>query len=158
MIILRSTILRVRNVWDKTVDKIKTHVFLFNNIFPLESRVVYEITWKNIVESDRSQMTIWRMHTAYWIPKSAKAHSEYVILIACPLQQLLQERVSMLYDTYIVCLITYDRERTQNDVMMSFYNVNLHSRVLVNDLKITIQRFSCDGAQKLEGTLHGARL
>jgi len=46
----------------------------------------------------------------------------------------------------------------QNDVLMSFYNKNLHSSALMNDLKITIQRFSCDGTQKLEGTLYGARV
>jgi hypothetical protein len=33
-----------------------TH-FMFNNFFP-ESRAVYEITWKNIIQPDRPQMTI----------------------------------------------------------------------------------------------------
>jgi hypothetical protein len=38
---------------------------------------------KNIVESDRPQMTIWRMRIACWIPKDTKTHSEYVIFLAC---------------------------------------------------------------------------
>jgi len=62
----------------------------------------------------------------------------------------------MLRYTYIACLVTYDREKMQDDVLMSFYNVNLHSSTLVNDLKITTKRFSCDGDRKLEETLHGA--
>jgi len=39
--------------------------------------------WKNIVEPDRTQMTIQRMCIACWIPKATNTHSEYVILIAC---------------------------------------------------------------------------
>ena len=48
--------------------------------------------FKNIVDSDRPHMTIWRMRTACWIPKATDIHSEYVIRIAFPLQQLLHER------------------------------------------------------------------
>jgi len=41
--------------------------------------------WENIVEPDRSQMTIWLMRNACWIPKATNTHSEYVTLIALPL-------------------------------------------------------------------------
>ena len=64
----------------------------------------------------------------------------------------------MLRYKYIACLVTYDRERMQNCASMSFYNVNLHPSALLNNLKTTIQRFSCDAAQKLVGTLQGARV
>jgi len=30
--------------------------------------------WKNIVEQGRSQMTIWRMRVACWIPKATNRH------------------------------------------------------------------------------------
>jgi len=43
--------------------------------------------WENIVESDRTQMTIWRMRIACWLPKATNTHSEYIILIVFPLQQ-----------------------------------------------------------------------
>jgi hypothetical protein len=33
------------------------------------------------IERGRPQMTIWRMRTAYLIPKATETHSEYVILI-----------------------------------------------------------------------------
>ena len=38
--------------------------------------------WKNIVEPERPQMTIWHMFIACWIPKAKSTHSEYVILTA----------------------------------------------------------------------------
>jgi len=58
---------------------------MFNNAFFFENRAVYEITWKNIVQPDRPQMTIRRMRIACWIPKSTDTHSECVTLIAFPL-------------------------------------------------------------------------
>ena len=45
-------------------------------------------------------MTIRRMRTACRIPKATDTHSEYVILVAFPLQQWLYERTSMLRHSY----------------------------------------------------------
>ena len=45
---------------------------------------------KNTVERGRAQMTIWRIPIACWINKATHTHSQYVIFIAFPLQQLLQ--------------------------------------------------------------------
>ena len=61
--------------------------------------------WKNIVQPDRPQMTIWRMRIACWIPKATNTHSEYLILIAFPLQQWLHERASVSCSMYITCLV-----------------------------------------------------
>ena len=61
----------------------------------------YEIIWKNCVEPERPQVTIWRVRIACWIPKAKNAYSEYVILIVIPLQQWLHERSSLLRYTYI---------------------------------------------------------
>ena len=53
--------------------------------------------WKT-VQPDRPQMKIWRM-------RFADTHSEYVMLVAFPLQQWLHERASMLrYSTLLVLL------------------------------------------------------
>ena len=49
-------------------------------------------------------MTIRRMRIACW--KFTNTLSEYVILIAFPLQQWLHERASVLQYTYIACLVT----------------------------------------------------
>jgi hypothetical protein len=54
-------------------------------------------------------MTIWRIRTACWIPKSTDTFSEYVTLIAFPRQQWLCERASMLcYSTLppLLCAIS----------------------------------------------------
>jgi hypothetical protein len=88
------------------VDKIKTHIFCSIIFFFFENCAVYEIMWKNIVEPDRPQMTIWRMRIACWIPKATNTHLEYVILIAVALHQWLHECASMLLLCvhYISCL------------------------------------------------------
>jgi hypothetical protein len=54
-------------------------------------------------------MTIWRMHIACWKPKAKDTHSEYVVLIAFPLQQWLLERASLLRYTYIACIVSNQR-------------------------------------------------
>jgi hypothetical protein len=68
----------------KFVEKSRTHI-LCSVTFFFENRVVYEIMWKNIVETDRPQMTIWRMRIACCITKATNTHRDCVILIAFPL-------------------------------------------------------------------------
>jgi len=60
--ISHSILLRTRNVSHKVVKKIKTHIL--GSKFFFENRAFYEITWKNIVEPGRPQVTIWPMRTA----------------------------------------------------------------------------------------------
>jgi len=50
-----------------------------------------------MAERGRPQMAIWRMLTAYWIPKATDTHSEYATPIAFPRQEWLRERASMLH-------------------------------------------------------------
>jgi hypothetical protein len=50
-----------------------------------------------MVHLDRPQMAIWRVRIACWITKATDTHSEYVILIAFPLQQWLHDGSSMLH-------------------------------------------------------------
>jgi hypothetical protein len=61
--------------------------------------------WKNIVDWDRPQMTIWRMYIACWVLKATNTQSEYVILTAFPLQHYLYKRSSQLRYTYIVSAV-----------------------------------------------------
>jgi hypothetical protein len=82
-----------QNIQTKIVKNIKTH-FVFSNFF--FNPAVYEIMWNSIVGPDRPQITIWRMRIACRITKATNAHSEYVILIASPFQQLLREGASVL--------------------------------------------------------------
>ena len=74
----------------KLVGNIKTHMFCA--IFFFEIRAFNKIIFKSTVEL----CVIWRMCRACWIPKATHEQSQYVILIAFPLQQWLHASVSML--------------------------------------------------------------
>ena len=56
---------------------------MFNDII-FENHAVYEIMWKNTIQLNRSQMKIWLMRKACWIPKASNTHSDYVTLIGFP--------------------------------------------------------------------------
>jgi len=58
------------------VEKIKARI-LFSVTF-CENRALCEKMWKNIVERDRPQMTIWCMRIACWIPKATNTHTQVV--------------------------------------------------------------------------------
>ena len=74
--IISLSVLRMRNVLYKFVEKIITHVLCSITIF-FGNRAIYEIMWKQkIAEPDRPQMTIWDMRIACWITKAANTHSE----------------------------------------------------------------------------------
>jgi hypothetical protein len=96
----------MRTVSDKSCRKSQNTHFMFNNFFsPPENPAVCEIKCKNIVERGKPQMKTWRMRIAWWIHKATHTHSEYVILIAFPLQQWLHERAAMLRYKYIACIV-----------------------------------------------------
>ena len=48
---------------------------------PKKNLAVYEVMWKNIVERDRLQITIWRMHVLCRLTTATDTHSGYVIFI-----------------------------------------------------------------------------
>ena len=83
-----------------------THFMVRNFFFP-QKCYIYGVMWKSIVQPGRPQIIIWRMRIACWIPKATNTHSEYVILIAFPLQQWLHERASVLRHTYIACIVNF---------------------------------------------------
>ena len=68
-----------------------------------ENHTVSQTVWKDIVEADMSQKTIWRMRIACWIRKATNIDSEYVLLIAFQLQQWLREHASTLRYTHTAC-------------------------------------------------------
>ena len=57
-----------------------------------------------MVESDRPQMTIWRLGIAIWITTATNTHSEYVLLVAFRQQQWLCERSCLLRLHVLACL------------------------------------------------------
>jgi hypothetical protein len=73
----------------------------------------------NIVKPGNPQMAIWSMRISRWISKATNTHSEYVIIIAFPIQQRLLERASMLSYTYngSICRINYEKEKMEITVI-----------------------------------------
>ena len=53
------------------------------------------------MDPDSPQMPMWRMRISCWITTATYTHSDYVILIGFPLQQVLQEGASLLRHMYI---------------------------------------------------------
>ena len=61
----------------------------------------------------------WQYNTEHALCILAKAediHSEYVILIAFPLQEWLHERTSTLLYTYITCLVNVEADSSGTDL------------------------------------------
>ena len=95
---------------------------------PLEHRSRYEIMWKNIVEQDRPQMTIWRISIAFRISKATKTLSGYAILTAFPLRQWLNEHVSVLRYVCIDCLFdgsTWQFEGIRAKIITATENISI---------------------------------
>ena len=80
---------------------------MFNSFFFSENHALYDIMYKNIVEPGRPLMTTWRMRIALWIPKSTNTFSDYVTLIAFPLQRWLHERTSVFRSKHIASLLVF---------------------------------------------------
>ena len=73
--IFRTMLLRMRNVSDKHCTENENTHFMFKTFFFLNCAIV-EIMWKNMIEPDRLQMTIWHMHNACRITKATNTHLE----------------------------------------------------------------------------------
>jgi hypothetical protein len=87
------------------VEKIKTHILCsIMSLFQKSCRL-WDNVENDIVQPNGPQITIWRMRTACWICWATNTYSEYVIVIAFPLQQWLHERASVLRYTYTACLV-----------------------------------------------------
>jgi hypothetical protein len=91
----RWIFLRTRNISDKDVEKIKTHILRSVEFLPRKSCLVWDNVEKCCTARQATDDTIWRMPFACWITKARDTHPEYVIFIGFPLQQWLPERASI---------------------------------------------------------------
>ena len=121
-IIAHWILFRMRNVWTKVVEKVKTQILCSITFFFFKNRAIYEIMWKNTVEWGRLQMTIWRMHIACWIPTTTNTRTEYVTLMDFPLQQWLHGRTSVLYYMYVACLVVTEMKSVYCTVHCGCWN------------------------------------
>jgi len=68
----RSFLLRMRNVVNKFVENIKTHILCLLTF--KKNCAVCEVILKNIEKPDLPQMTIWGMFISRWVPKATNTH------------------------------------------------------------------------------------
>jgi hypothetical protein len=99
-IISRSVRLIIRNVSDKTSERIKTNLMFYN--FCFEFREIMGKIWKSRTRH-RWQYGACALHAGYLRVQTNT--SEYVTLITFPPKQRLHERASLLRDAYIACLV-----------------------------------------------------
>ena len=79
----------------KVVEKTETQIpFSF-------AKIVAFMMWENIVESGRSQMTIWRMRIACCATKATNKHSEYVMLFFLFSAVAMVERTRLIVNVYV---------------------------------------------------------
>jgi len=94
----------------KVVQKIKPR-FVFNNFFFK--------SWKNVVDSRRGQMTIWRMRIASWIPNAT--NTPIICNTYCFSTATMVARPTlMLRYTYIAILVIWSRYRRRSLTSGSF--------------------------------------
>ena len=86
----------------KVVEKITC--FIFNKYFILKS-CLFKITWKNFVNTDRTEMTIWRMRIAYWITKAT--HTFTLWNTYCFSTAKLVARMGLHITFYLHCLLCF---------------------------------------------------
>ena len=81
--------------------------FRLNDFFFRKSRREWDNVEKHGTAGQATDDNVIRcMRIAYWILKATNTHSEYVIIIAFPLQQWLYQRPSILRYTYMACRVS----------------------------------------------------
>jgi hypothetical protein len=120
MTVSRFVFLRRRIALNGSCRENQNTHFMFNN-FISESNTVYVTTWKNVVEPERPQLTIYMAHARCMLDKvgtHARTHvrtyaQRYVKLTALPRQKWFREGASMLCFTYIYSLVLPYRQYLQ---------------------------------------------
>jgi hypothetical protein len=107
----------MRNVLCKSCTGNHKHTFcvqqlVFSKVMPFMRK------GGKILKSGAGHVTLWRMHIAFWIHKATNTHSEYVILIAFPPQQLFTNvpqcyAVRTLLNCYVVCQYECKKKKTK---------------------------------------------
>jgi hypothetical protein len=93
------------NITDNSCGENQNTNFKFINFF-FENCFVYEIMWKNIVDRDRPQMTIWRKRIACWITRVTNTHPESVIRFAFSTETMVKQ-TRLNIPLYVHCLPCY---------------------------------------------------
>jgi len=98
-----AIITQVKSSWSLFIQ----HILCSHTLF-FKSHRLWDNVEKDCAPGQATENNIIpRMRITYWISKATNTHSEYVIFIACPLQQWLHERAWSYVYTCIACLVRY---------------------------------------------------
>jgi hypothetical protein len=105
---LHWILLRNRNISNKTLWHITTQIECSVIFFPQKScRLWHNVERYGTARQATNDIIIWRIRFAYWYIRLEKHTQNMYYLLLFPLQQWLQERVSVLGYTHIACLFFY---------------------------------------------------
>jgi hypothetical protein len=100
-------LLRMRNVSDRFVEKVKTHILSSVTFFRKSYHLGHNVEKYGTARQTTDDNIIRRMRFACWITKATDTHSQYVILIGFPRKIWLRESATVLhYSTLPVLLFT----------------------------------------------------
>ena len=116
MIISRWILVRIRNISNKNLWHVTTHILRSVKSPPRTSCGL----WHNVERYGTARQAtddniIWRVRFAYWINKARETHSEYAVLTAFPPQQRLHECVSVLGNTDTAVGVWTERHHWQSN-------------------------------------------
>ena len=94
-------LLRIRSISDKSFRENQNTNLMFNNFFKKLCCVLDDLE-KNMLEPDN---TIWHICFACRITKATNTHSVFIIIVAFPWQQWLNECASMFRYKDMTCLV-----------------------------------------------------
>jgi hypothetical protein len=116
----------MRNVSDKSCRENQNTHFMFNNAFFYCT--IYKILRNNIVQSDRPQMTIWRMRIACSIPKTKQTHR--ICNTYCSAIATIVARTRLNVTSHVHCIVVYfkqTRTKTHVDLLTDAQLVHYYS-------------------------------
>ena len=103
-LIVSCTVLRMRNVSDKSCRENQNTHIVFNDFFFFKKTLCS--FWDNVEKYGRlgrPQMTIWHMHIPCWVPKATNTPSECVIL-NCFSTAIMVAQMCLNVILYVYCL------------------------------------------------------
>ena len=115
MIISSSVIFRMRNISDKDLVKIKTHILCSITFFRNSCLLCDNVEKYNTAgqTTDDNIIGLLRMRLACWITKATDTHTEHAILIAFPTAKMVSEKhlsitlcVHCLFCSHLNCYST----------------------------------------------------
>jgi len=139
---------RIKNEMNQVIHKILPYHSQFQLAYRLikfgvlsQNCAVYEIMWKNTVQPDRPQMTMWRISNACWILTATNTQSGYAILFVCPLLQRLYKGALMLHYAYTICRVIFC---SQKNHISSFDGHSARRRSRLEHCSLDVLVCDCD--------------